>query len=117
MEKNNLSANPTAMQSDIHANVMRRVHTIHAVRPLVSGTALAVLLSLGSLYFIGREVWVARVFANMPNPVHVASVVRFFEAAFFNTTTVVQVLCITVLFGLFWLARDLTRSIQLPRFA
>jgi hypothetical protein len=88
MEKNNIT--DTAMQSDIHTNVMRRVHTIHAVRPLLSGTALAAVLSIGSLYLIGRKVWVARVLENMPNPVHVASVLRFFEAAFFNTNTVVR---------------------------
>jgi len=105
------------MQSNIQANVMRRVHTIHTVRPLLSGTMLAAILSFGSLYLLGREVWVAKIFTNMPNPVHVASVLRFFEAAFFNTTTLVQVLCISVLFGIVWLARNLARSIEFPRFA
>src|SRR4051812_32187716 len=111
MEKNNHS-NPSAMPSDIHANVMRRVHTIHAVRPLLSGTILAAILSIGSLYLIGREVWVAKVFTNMPNPVHITSAIRFFEAAFFNTTTVVQVLCVAVVFSFVWLAYDLVRSVR-----
>jgi hypothetical protein len=96
---------------------MRRVHTIHAVRPFVSGTALAIVLGVVSLYFIGRKVWVARVFQNMPNPVHVASVLRFFEAAFFNTNTVVQVLCVAVVFSFAWIVRDLLRSIPSLRFA
>lgn len=108
MQKNN---------SSIHTNVMRRVRTIHAVRPLASGTAFAALLALGSLYAIGREVWVAQVFANMPNPAHLAQVFVFFEAAFFNTTAVVQILCVAVLFAFAWIVRDFARSVQLPRFA
>jgi hypothetical protein len=111
MEKNNIT--DTAMQSDIHTNVMRRVHTIHAVRPLLSGTALAAVLSIGSLYLIGRKVWVARVLENMPNPVHVASVLRFFEAAFF----VVQVLCVAVVFSGAWIVRDIVRALPVLRFA
>ncbi|KND51600.1 MAG: hypothetical protein AB202_03480 [Parcubacteria bacterium C7867-007] len=112
MEKNN--TNHSEHMSDIQAVVMRRVHTIHAIRPLVSSTMLAALLSLGSLYMVGREVWVAKVFVNMPNPLHVASTLRFFEAAFFNTTTVVQVLCIVVAFSVVWILRDLVRVLRLP---
>lgn len=93
---------------------MRRVHTIHAVRPLASGTAFAALLGLGSLYFIGKEVWVARVFENMPSPAHLLSFATFFESAFFNTTTIVQVLCVVILFSFVWIVRDFIRSIQLP---
>lgn len=93
---------------------MRRVHTIHAIRPLASGTAFAALLATGSLYLIGREVWVARVFENMPSPAHLLSFATFFETAFFNTTTVVQVLCVAILFSFVWIVRDFVRSIQLP---
>ncbi|HEV7121559.1 MAG TPA: hypothetical protein VGN56_01880 [Candidatus Paceibacterota bacterium] len=105
------------MASHIKQNVMRRVHTIHAVRPLFSGTAFAALLALGSLYLIGRKVWVARVFENMPNPVHVASVLRFFEAAFFNTNSIVQALCIVTAFSFVWLVRDAVRTLPMLRFA
>lgn len=105
------------MTSNIQQNVMRRVRTIHGVRPLFSGTAPAVLLALGSLYLIGRKVWVARVFENMPNPVHIASVARFFEAAFFNTNSIVQVLCIVAAFSFVWLARDAMRALPALRFA
>lgn len=104
-------------ESKIRANVMRRVHTMHAVRPLLSSTALATVLALGSLYLIGRKVWVARVFENMPNPVHVSSVLRFFEAAFFNTSTIVQVLCIALAFSFVWIVRDFLRSVPSFRFA
>ncbi len=113
MEKNNSIAMPSA----IHTNVMRRVHTIHAVRPLMSGTAFAAALAIVALYFIGRKVWVARIFENMPNPIHVGSVLRFFEAAFFNTNTVVQVLCVAVVFSALWIVRDLMRALPILRFA
>ncbi|MDB5237523.1 MAG: hypothetical protein JWL88_625 [Parcubacteria group bacterium] len=105
------------MPTPIHTNVMRRVHTIHTVRPLLSSTALAAVLSIGSLYLIGRKVWVARVFENMPNPIHIASVLHFFEAAFFNTSTIVQVLCVAVLFSFVWLVRGFARSVPLLRLA
>lgn len=109
--------NHTAMQSDIHANVMRRVHAIHAVRPLLSGTMLGAVIALVSLYLIGRKVWVARVFENMPNPVHFAALLRFFEAAFLNTTAIVQILCVLTVFGFVWLVRDLLHSLPTVRFA
>ena len=75
------------------------------------------LLSLVSLYVIGREVWVAQVFANMPNPINVLALVHFIEVAFLNTTTLVQVLCVAIVFSAIWLVRDVAKSIQLPRFA
>jgi len=84
---------------------------MHALRPIASSTMLATLLVIGSLYLIGRKVWVAKVFANMPNPAHVASTVRFFEAAFFNTSSIVQALCIVLAFGFVWLVRELLRSV------
>jgi hypothetical protein len=115
MEKNNPTI--SSMPTNIHANVMRRVHTIHALRPLMSGALFASVLALASLYAIGREVWVAKVVANMPNPIHVIHFLRFFEVAFFNTTTIVQILCIAVLFSFGWLARDFARTLRIPVFA
>jgi hypothetical protein len=66
---------------------------------------------------IGRKVWVAKVIANMPNPIHVASVLHFFTAAFLNTNTVVQVLCVATVFSFAWITRDLIRAIPQLRFA
>lgn len=100
--------------SDIQSVVMRRVHTVHAIRPFISSTMLAAILSLGSLYLVGREVWVAKVLVNIPNPLNVVSTLRFFEVAFLNTTTLVQVLCVIVAFSVVWILRDMVRALRLP---
>lgn len=96
---------------------MRRVHTIHTIRPFVSGTMFATLFAIASMYAIGREVWVAKVFENMPNPTHLLNVFSFFESAFFNTTTVVQILCVATVVAFVWLARDFARGVRIPAFA
>ena len=89
---------------------MRRVYFVHAVRPFVSNTAGAfVLLSL-SLYLLGREVFVAQVFRNMP-AADSAAILRFAEAAFLNTTFVVQVLTIVAAVAGLWLARECIRLV------
>lgn len=115
MEKNNLTH--SAMTTQIKQNVMRRVHTIHAVRPLLSGTALAAILAVGSLYFIGRNVWFAHVVANFNNVLTNGDVVRFLIVAFLNTRTIVQVLCVAVVFSFVWIVRDLLRMLPSVRFA
>lgn len=99
--------------------VMRRVRTAHAVRPFVSGGALALLALLVSFYGITREVWVARVFANMPRMADIAGVARFFAEAFLNTRSVVQILSVLALVAVVWLARETARLIASPvhRFA
>ena len=116
MEKNNLT-NPTTMPTNIHTNVMRRVHMIHAVRPLLSNTAFAAVLAVGSLYLIGRNVWFAHVVANFNNVLVNGNVARFLIEAFLNTRSVVQVLSIAAIFSFVWIARDLVRSIPVLRFA
>ncbi len=98
--------------SRIKQVVLRRARFIRTVRPFVSGTALASVLTLGSLYALGREVWVARVLENMPSPANLTALLRFFEAAFLNTSFGVQVLSVLLVFGMMWVARDAARNIQ-----
>lgn len=98
--------------SRIKQVVLRRARFIRAVRPFVSGTALATVLSVGSLYALGREVWVARVLENMPSPANFAAMLRFFEVAFLNTSFAVQVLSLVLVFGMLWVARDTARNIH-----
>ena len=88
---------------------MRRVRIIRAVRPFVSNAAGAVALLVISLYFLGREVFVAQVFRNMPKAGDYAAVLRFFEAAFLNTSFVVQLLTVVAALGGLWLARECAR--------
>ena len=104
--------------SSIRSVVLRRARFIRAVRPLTSGTALGLVVALGSLYALGREVWVARILENMPSPVDVLAVLRFFENAFLNTSFMVQALSLVLVFGMLWFARDTAKTIHsVARFA
>lgn len=100
--------------STIHTNVMRRVRTIHALRSASTGAGASVLLLVLSLYLIGKEVWVARVWHNMPSLSHVGSFATFFTYAFTHTRFSVQVLTLLVIFALLWLARESVRILTLP---
>ena len=97
--------------SRIKEVVLRRARFVHTVRPLISGTLLALLLVAASVYSIGREVWIARVIENMPSPANIAAFWRFVEVAFLNTSFVVQVLSVLLVAGTIWVARDVARTI------
>lgn len=101
--------------STIQQNVMRRVRTVHAVRPLLSGQILSLGVIAVALWGIGREVFVAQVFANMPSITHVSEVVRFMSVALINTDTVVQVLVAIVAAAGIWMAVDTIKSLKQGR--
>lgn len=103
-------------QSSISRTVMRRVHTIHAVRPLFSGTVAAGVVFLIALWSIGREVWVAHVLQNLEQAVLSGHLASYLTAAFLNTGFIVQVLSILTFAAAVWLVRDAARSLQF-RFA
>ena len=85
---------------------MRRVRTIYLVRA-IAPTALSCGLFLAALWGIGREVWVAKVFENMPSVWNVPEVLGFASGAFLHTEFAVQVLLIVAFGALVWLARAL----------
>lgn len=89
--------------------VLARAHAVYFFRPLFTRPSAALLTLAVALYLIGQKVWVARVFENMPNPVHVLAVARFFEAAFLNTHFIVQVLTVIAFGAAIWLARECAR--------
>lgn len=64
-----------------------------------------------SLYLIGREVWVARVWENMPNLTNVAATFRFFTYAFAHTHVIVQALMLITIFAALWFVRELSRAL------
>ena len=108
----------TMTKSSIRKIVLRRARFIHVVRPLLSGTLFGALAAILALYFLGREVWVARVFENMPSLMDVAALTMFLERAFLNTSFAVQVLTVVLVAGVIWAARDTAHSIKLAtRFA
>lgn len=105
-------------QSRIHTNVMRRVHIIHALQPLITTTALSTLAFLFALWGIGKQVWVAQVVQNMPSLADSAAFARFMLAAFANTEFVVQALVVIALAAVLWMVADALRSLrQVVRFA
>ncbi len=95
------------MSSQLKQNVMRRVHTIRMLRPLTSDIVVAPVLFAVALYGIGQQVWVERVFANMPSVFDLAAMFRFFVAAFVQTEFIVQVLAVLALVAALWVARGL----------
>lgn len=103
--------------SSISHTVMRRVYRIHALRRGVAVVGAASVFLL-ALWGVGREVWVAKVFENMPSVADVPAVALFFLNAFQDTDLVVQALVIVALAALVWFARALARVAALrPSFA
>jgi hypothetical protein len=97
--------------TNIEKNVMRRVHTIHALRPFVSFGGLAALVVLIAVWGISREVWVARVLENMPQG-NLIALSRFSLAAFDHARLVVQALSLLTLASLLYLARETARAMS-----
>lgn len=98
-------------KSEIERIVMRRVHTIHALRRVFSGATLAGLVLIIALWAIGQEVWIARVFENAQSAHGFVAVMRFYLAAFENTHVSVQALSIATLASCIYLARASARSL------
>lgn len=94
--------------TNIEKNVLRRVHTIRILRPIVSPGTLAVLVFTVALWGIGREVWVAQVFANGPQDFfgHFSYLVYAFSA----TDIFVQSLSLLTLAALIYCAREFVRA-------
>lgn len=107
MEKNN---------SNIHTIVMRRVHRIHTLRALLGGAGASLAVLAASLYFIGREVWVARVFENMPHSADVLAVARFFTEAFITTNVIVQALILLSAVAFLWMLREASKLLSLSTY-
>ncbi|HUQ30076.1 MAG TPA: hypothetical protein VM103_00990 [Candidatus Paceibacterota bacterium] len=100
------------METTIEKNVMRRVRRIHTLRPFISGFAASCVLLLLALWGIGREVWVAHVFQNMPHSGGIMPVLNFYFAAFLNTRITVQMLSVATLGSVFWLARETAKLLS-----
>lgn len=98
--------------STIKDKVMNRVRTVSLARPFVSTGVLSLVILFVALVGIGREVWVARVFENVPTWTDADVLITFFVSAFVSTSFVVQSLVIVAGAGAILLARE---SAQLMR--
>ncbi len=95
--------------SDIERVVMRRVHLIRILQLVISTAVFATLAFIASLWGIGREVWVARVFENGPQDFsgHLA----YLLYAFMHTRLIVQALIVLTLISLGFLVREIVRLV------
>ncbi len=100
------------IDSSISMTVMRRVRRIDAMRPFVSAQAISLVVFFAALWAVGREVWVAKVFANMPPFFDISDVSRFFASAFLHTEFIVQAAILLAGIALFLLMRDAIRSLS-----
>lgn len=94
-------------QTNIELIVMRRVRIIRLLTLIISTVTFAVLALVAAMWGIGREVWVARVFANAP--ANFADLPRFYLDAFTHARFIVQILSILTLASLVFLLREVAR--------
>ena len=99
--------------SDIERVVMRRVHLLRILGLIISTGMLAALTLVAALWGVGREVWVARVFENMPQSGSILALASFWLAAFIHTQLIVQVLTLLTITSFIFLAREITRVFSL----
>ncbi|HEY0948466.1 MAG TPA: hypothetical protein VGE53_03245 [Candidatus Paceibacterota bacterium] len=96
---------------------MRRVRTIHAMR-LVAAPVAAAAVFLTALWGVGRAVWVAKVFENMPALSDLPAVSSFYFHAFLGTGILEQALLLTATAALIaFLTSVIRTSGQEMRFA
>ena len=93
--------------TNIERVVMRRVYRISWLRIVISGSVFSLALALLTLYGLGREVWVARVFDNGPDDL--IGQAFYLIYAFEHTRFVVQGLVVICIASFLFLARELAR--------
>ena len=104
--------------TSIERIVMRRVHRIRILRAVFSSGTAAALVCVLALWGIGREVWVAKVFANGPQDF--LGHTRYLAYAFGHTRVVVQALTLATFAAVLTLARAAAQTLShavRPRFA
>ena len=88
---------------------MHRVHLLRIFGLIISTGMLAALTFVAALWGVGREVWVARVFQNMPPIVNFLAFTNFWLATFIHTRLIVQVLTLLTFASFVYLIRECVR--------
>lgn len=86
---------------------MRRVRLIRILGLIISTVVLAALTLGATLWGIGREVWVSRVFQNAPTDW--SHLPAFFIAAFTHTRFIVQVFAALTVASFIYLCHEVAR--------
>ena len=93
--------------------VMRRVHLLRILGLIISTGMLATLTLVVALWGVGREVWVAMVFQNMPPVGNLLAFANFWLATFVHTRFIVQALSLLTLASLIYLIHEIIRTLSL----
>ncbi len=107
-----VSLSAAGNQTNIEQAVMRRVNRIHRLRFVVNGFTASGFVLLLALWGVGREVWVAHVFENMPHSGDLFAVSQFYLSAFLGTEFVVQALSLAIFASLIYLARETAHLVE-----
>jgi len=99
--------------SNIEHIVMRRIRLLRILGLIISTGMLVALTFIAALWGVGKEVWVARVFENMPHANNLFAFARFWFDAFVHTRLIVQVLTLLTLTSFVYLIREIVRTISL----
>lgn len=91
---------------------MRRIKIIRFFRPVVSTHILSLAAVLLALWGIGREVFVAQVFANMTSLSGLNAFVSFGVTAILHTTMLVQVLVLVSVVAGAWFVAGVLGSLR-----
>ena len=105
----NTERSECADQSNIERIVMRRVRLLRILGLIISTGMLAALTLVAALWGVGKEVWVARVFQNMPPLGDFVSFASFWLATFVHTRLIVQVLTFFTFASFMYLIRECVR--------
>jgi len=100
----------TENNSNIKKNVMRRVYIIRTLKLIVSEKTFAMFVIIFSFWGVGREVWVAKVFANGPHDFW--GHFQYLAYAFAHTHFLVQMLVVLAVSATAYLARAFAHYIQ-----
>jgi len=96
-------------RTNIEKNVMRRVRLVRILGLIISTVVLAMLTFVLALWGIGREVWVAQVFANGPQDFF--GHFTYLAYAFGHTRLVVQALATLSFVSFLYLLRATFRAL------
>ena len=98
--------------SNMERVVMRRVRLLRILGLIISTGMLAALTLVAALWGVGKEVWVARVFENMPHMSNFIAFSRFWFATFIHTRLIVQVSTVLTLTSAVYLVRECARALS-----
>ncbi|MEK7066026.1 MAG: hypothetical protein AAB965_00450 [Patescibacteria group bacterium] len=94
------------MSANIKTRIMRRVYTIWALRLATSPRVVKFLILVASVWQFKENVFVSKVFENMPSVLDAPATYNFFSSALMHTQLIVQTSVLAVAVFSLLLLRD-----------